>query len=128
FFIQFIAGSQGMPRRYADYEGEAWAFGPEAGYFWYHLFSTIGSYVLTVGLFIILFNWIHSLRKGKPAPANPWGANSLEWHTPSPPPHANFEDGDEPEGVDPYDYNGWEYDEETDGYTKKEGYVPEPAH
>ncbi len=119
FFIQFIAGSQGMPRRYADYDDQ---------YFFYHAFSTLGSYVLTIGLFIILFNWIHSLRKGAKAPANPWGGNSLEWHTPSPPPHANFEDGHEPEGVDPYDYHGWEYDESIDGYVKKEGYVPEPAH
>ncbi|MEM8737708.1 MAG: cbb3-type cytochrome c oxidase subunit I [Planctomycetota bacterium] len=119
FFIQFIAGSQGMPRRYADYDPQ---------YLWYHVFSTIGSYILTIGLFFVLFNWIHSLRKGKQAPANPWGANTLEWHTPSPPPHANFEDGHEPEGVDPYDFNGWEYDPEIDGYVKKEGYVPEPAH
>lgn len=119
FFIQFIAGSLGMPRRYADYPEE---------YFIFHLLSTLGSYLLTCGLFIVLFNWIASLRTGKKAPANPWGANTLEWHTPSPPPHANFEDGHEPEGVEPYDYDGWDYDESIDGYVRKENYVPQPAH
>jgi cytochrome c oxidase subunit 1 len=119
FFIQFIAGSQGMPRRYADYDQQ---------FFVYHLISTIGSYVLTVGLFIVLFNWIASLRSGKPAPANPWGGNTLEWHTPSPPPHANFEDGQEPIGVEPYDYDGWDYDESIDGYVRKPGYQDPDPH
>jgi cytochrome c oxidase subunit 1 len=135
FFIQFIAGSQGMPRRYADYDDQ---------YFIYHLLSTLGSYILTVGLFIVLFNWMHSLMAGthwgklislgkwdKPerlAPANPWGANTLEWHTPSPPPHANFEDGQEPVGVEPYDYDGWDYDPEIDGYVRKKDYVEPAGH
>jgi cytochrome c oxidase subunit 1 len=121
FFIQFIAGSLGMPRRYADYPEE---------FFGYHVASTLGSYLLTVGLFIVLFNWVHSLSAGtafgkaisfglwdkreKDAPANPWGANTLEWHTPSPPPHHNF--NYEPVGVEPYDFDQWTYDEATDGY------------
>ena len=135
FFIQFIAGSLGMPRRYADYDPQFWV---------YHLLSTLGSYVLTVGLFVVLFNWLHSIWAGtnfgktislglwdkpaKTAPANPWGGNTLEWRTPSPPPHANFEDGVEPEGVEPYDYHGWDYDPEIDGYVEKEGYVPVAHH
>jgi len=105
FFIQFVAGAQGMPRRYADYPPE---FEP------YHIISTLGSYVLTVGLFVILFNWIHSLKKGAKAPANPWGSNSLEWHTASPPPHHNFDE--EVEGTDPYDYRAWKYNPDIDGY------------
>ncbi len=101
---------------------------------------------MTVGLFIVLFNWMHSLMAGtaagkttgriltlglgkwdtpaRLAPANPWGGNTLEWHTPSPPPHENFTY--DPVGVEPYDYDGWEYDESIDGYVRKEGYV-EPA-
>ena len=114
FFIQFIAGSHGMPRRYADYDPKFWI---------YHFISTIGSYVLMVGLFGVLHNWVSSWRKGPKAPANPWGANTLEWHTASPPPHFNFEDGHEPEGVPPYDYDGWEYVSEEEGYVRKEGYV-----
>ena len=105
FFIQFIAGSQGMPRRYADYLDEFWI---------YHLVSSIGSYILGVGLVMVLVIWIHSLLRGKPAPANPWGGNSLEWHTTSPPPHHNF--NYTPLGTDPYDFTHWRYDEELDGY------------
>ena len=33
---------------------------------------------------------IWSLRYGKVAGANPWGATGLEWQTPSPPPTENF--------------------------------------
>jgi cytochrome c oxidase subunit 1 len=35
---------------------------------------------------------------------NPWGATTLEWQTPTPPPHGNFEK--EPEAHrGPYDYS-----------------------
>ncbi|MEO1630717.1 MAG: cbb3-type cytochrome c oxidase subunit I, partial [Bacteroidota bacterium] len=84
FFIQFVMGSQGMPRRYADYPDLPW-LEP------LHQFSTIGSYVLGLGLLLVLFNGIWSLFKGKPAPGNPWGGASLEWtHTTSPPDPHNF--------------------------------------
>ncbi len=119
FFIQFVAGSQGMPRRYVDYPPE---FAP------YHHISTLGSYVLTIGLFLILFNWVQSLVKGRRAPQNPWGSNSLEWHAASPPIHENFKVT--PEGVDPYDYRAWKYNPETDGYDYDEKLAKElaPAH
>ena len=111
FFIQFFAGSHGMPRRYADY--------PEQ-YHIYHVVSTLGSYVLAAGLFLVLWNWIDSLRKGKQAPANPWGANTLEWQTTSPPAHENFKTT--PIVTDPYTFDGWWYDEETDQYLMREDY------
>lgn len=107
FFIQFIAGSQGMPRRYASYVDE---------FAIYHHVSTGGAFVLATGLFIVLFNWIHSIFKGKPAPANPWGANTLEWQCSSPPPYDNF--ADTPEADDPYDMKKWQYDESIKGYVK----------
>jgi cytochrome c oxidase subunit 1 len=116
FFIQFVAGSQGMPRRYSDF--------PEQ-YAIYHQISTIGSYVLAVGLFIVLGVWIHSWLKGRPAPANPWGGNSLEWRTNSPPPKENFDD--QPHGVDPYDFSPWNYDAEIDGYVLDENAEPAAA-
>ena len=109
FFIQFIAGSLGMPRRYATYPPE---------FAIYHHTSTLGSYILATGLFIVLGVWIHSLVRGRPAPANPWGANSLEWHTKSPPPHANFEKT--PLATDPYDFDGWRWDENVGGYVMNE--------
>lgn len=109
FFIQFIAGSQGMPRRYASYLPI---------YETYHHVSTGGAFVLATGLFLVLFNWIHSLLKGEPAPANPWGANTLEWQCASPPPYDNFAKA--PEVDDPYDMTMWHYDETIKGYVKSD--------
>ena len=85
FFIQFIMGSQGMPRRYYDYPDMPW-LEP------LHQASTIGSYVLGVGLLVVLVNGLLSLRKGaRLAPGNPWGGATLDWtHTTSPPDHHNF--------------------------------------
>ena len=57
-------GSHGMPRRYYDYLPQ---FQP------YHRLSTIGAYVLAVGFVIIAVYLLHSLFRGRPAPANPWG-------------------------------------------------------
>ena len=66
FGTQFFLGHQGMPRRY-------YAYLPEYEYL--HQISTIGSWVLAAGLFTVLFALLHSLAKGKHAPANPWGAS-----------------------------------------------------
>jgi cytochrome c oxidase subunit 1 len=70
FIAQFVMGSQGMPRRYYFYLDQ---------YTFWHRASTVGSFVLAAGLFLTLGYMIHSLFKGKPAPANPWNAKSLEW-------------------------------------------------
>jgi cytochrome c oxidase subunit I len=47
-----------------------------------------------MGLFQILFvfNFIHSLLKGKKASNNPWNVGTLEWTLTSPPPHYNFDE------------------------------------
>jgi cytochrome c oxidase subunit 1 len=81
FLTQFVIGSRGMPRRYYNYLPEY-----ELG----HQISTVGSYLLGVGFFIMLVMFIQSLRNGKPAPRNPWGSAALEWQTSSPPPLYNF--------------------------------------
>ncbi len=38
--------------------------------------------------FIVNFFW--SIKHGRPAKDNAWQATTLEWATPSPPPHGNF--------------------------------------
>ena len=106
FFPQFIAGSQGMPRRYAYYLPQFTS---------YHRASTLGAYTMATGLFFVLGNWIHSLLHGRKAPANPWGANTLEWRTSSPPPHDNFKVP--PVADDPYNLFGWIENEETGEWT-----------
>jgi len=109
FFTQFLMGSQGMPRRYYDYVDR---------FTGYHQVSTIGSYVMGLGFFVVLFYLLHSLFRGEPAPANPWGSNSLEWKTPSPPPTHNFDV--DPVVSDPYEYSGLRYDPAIRGYVDKD--------
>jgi cytochrome c oxidase subunit 1 len=83
YFPMFILGLQGMPRRYYDYLPR---FQPG------HVVSTIGSWILAVGLIIMFYNLISSIFKGDAAGDNPWGASTLEWKTTSPPPLENFEE------------------------------------
>jgi len=110
FFTQFVMGSQGMPRRYYNYLPQ---FKP------YHQISSIGSFVMGIGFVVIAVYLLHSLFKGRPAPANPWGGASLEWQTPSPPPHDNF--AVQPAAGDPYEVSEWVYDPKIDGYTHRAG-------
>jgi cytochrome c oxidase subunit 1 len=82
FFPQFILGTQGMPRRYASYLEQ---------YTFLHQLSTVGSWVLALGLFTHLFVFVQSLVAGRKAPPNPWGSLTLEWtHAASPPIEHNF--------------------------------------
>ncbi len=81
FFPQFILGAQGMPRRYHVYL---------EGFEFLNKVSTVGSWLILVGFLIMLWSMIQSLRKGAPAPRNPWGSVTLDWQTDSPPHHHNF--------------------------------------
>lgn len=96
FFPQFILGVLGMPRRYADYLPQFTTL---------NRVSTVGSWIIASGFLLVLFYLVHALLRGKKAPDNPWKALTLEWQTPSPPPHENFLV--EPVVTDgPYDYRG----------------------
>jgi len=83
FFPQFILGYLGMPRRY-------WQYPPEFQVL--NVFSTAGSTILAVGYLLPMIYLLWSLRYGKIAGDNPWGASGLEWMTPSPPPTFNFDE------------------------------------
>jgi cytochrome c oxidase subunit I len=82
FFVQFNLGLEGMPRRIADYPIRSWGD--------YNLISTVGSFIMAVGILVFVWNFFVSLRRGQPAGDDPWEGNSLEWVTTSPPPHHNF--------------------------------------
>ena len=82
FFIKFFMGSQGMPRRYYNYLEQFQS---------YQRIATVGSWLLAVGLLVVLCNLIYSLKKGSKAKNNPWGATTLEFtKTSSPPIEHNF--------------------------------------
>ncbi|PYX57887.1 MAG: cytochrome c oxidase subunit I [Acidobacteria bacterium] len=83
FFPQFILGYLGMPRRY-------WQYSPE--YQVLNVLSTAGSTILAVGYVLPMVYFLWSMRYGKVADENPWGAAGLEWMTASPPPTFNFDE------------------------------------
>jgi cytochrome c oxidase subunit 1 len=84
FLVQHSAGLSGMPRRVYDYpSGE--------GLTAYNLISTIGAFILALGVLLTLVNVLISLKNGKRAGNDPWQGNTLEWFTTSPPPPNNFD-------------------------------------
>jgi cytochrome c oxidase subunit I len=84
FLIQHSAGLSGMPRRVYEY---ADVNNLEI----YNLISTIGSFILAIGILLTIINIVVSVRSGAKAGPDPWKANTLEWFTPSPPPRNNFD-------------------------------------
>jgi cytochrome c oxidase subunit I len=78
------AGLSGMPRRVVEYSFVE-------GVHDYNVVSTIGSFVLAIGLLVTAVNVLWSLRAGRAAGPDPWRANTLEWFTTSPPPEHNFD-------------------------------------
>jgi cytochrome c oxidase subunit 1 len=83
FFPMFLLGYDGMPRRVADYS-------PDAGFTDLNRLSTLGSFLIALGVAVFLWNLYVSLRRREPAGDDPWEGHSLEWATSSPPPRYNF--------------------------------------
>jgi cytochrome c oxidase subunit I len=84
FLVQHSLGMTGMPRRIYTY--------PEsANWDGFNLASTIGSFLLGIGVVVTVVNAIVSYRSGKRAGNDPWKGNTLEWFTTSPPPENNFD-------------------------------------
>jgi cytochrome c oxidase subunit I+III len=52
---------------------------------------SVGAFAFAFGVLLTLINFAVSMRRGALAPDNPWGADTLEWATSSPPPDFNFE-------------------------------------
>jgi cytochrome c oxidase subunit 1 len=84
FFPMFFLGQDGMPRRYPEYTGH-----PR----WQTLndLSSAGAYVLALSLLVFIANVGVSLLVRRPAGPDPWGGQTLEWMTDSPPPPHNFD-------------------------------------
>jgi cytochrome c oxidase subunit 1 len=81
FMSMFVAGLQGQPRRVLQFDNmfniSNWI-------------STIGAYVIGIGMLIFLAAIISSWRSGQVAPSNPWHAQTLDWQTQTPVPLDNF--------------------------------------
>ncbi len=95
YFPMLILGLMGMPRRYYDYLPQFTDL---------NVVSTVGSWVLAIGLITMLVNLYRGMRKGKPAGRDPWNSISMEWQTKSPPPLENFDKKPELNEGGPYNY------------------------
>jgi len=83
FLPMHLAGIDGMPRRvvtYADMGALPLL----------NLIATLGSYVMAAGVVVFVVNVVLTMRRRIPAGNDPWGANSLEWWTSSPPHEHGF--------------------------------------
>jgi cytochrome c oxidase subunit 1 len=74
-------GAEGMPRRVATYDPQFQTI---------NQIESIFSFVMTLAILIFFINALYSIRNGKKAGHNPWGARTLEWQIPSPMPYYNF--------------------------------------
>jgi cytochrome c oxidase subunit 1 len=83
FFPMHLLGLWGMPRRVYTYL-------PGLGWDAMNLLATVGASILALGVLVFIGNVVVSLRRGRVAGADPWGAGTLEWATASPPPPWNF--------------------------------------
>jgi cytochrome c oxidase subunit 1 len=81
FLGMFMVGMEGQPRRVVHYDS-VFATG--------NFISTMGAYVIGVGMLVLLYAVVSSWRHGELAPMNPWGAKTLEWTVPNPIPLENF--------------------------------------
>jgi cytochrome c oxidase subunit 1 len=87
FIGQLLIGYAGMQRRLYD---------PSVYDFlkpllpWNQAISR-AAYLLGLSQLVFVFNFFWSLRRGRPAEANPWQVGTLEWTVASPPPHHNFD-------------------------------------
>ncbi len=83
FFPMHILGLDGMPRRVYTYPSNL-------GWTTLNALESIGSYVLAAGLLMIVVNLALSLVRGPHVGNDPWGGDTLEWATTSPPPAYNY--------------------------------------
>jgi cytochrome c oxidase subunit 1 len=84
FMPMHWSGLYGMPRRISSYDaGQGWEI--------FNQMSTWGAVIQLVAGLIGLYNLWVSRKNGEIAGNDPWGAPTLEWSIPSPPPEHNFD-------------------------------------
>ncbi len=83
FFIMHMTGLMGMPRRVYTYDAGL-------GWDWTNLVSSVGGFIMAIGIAVIILDVVLHFRFGSKAPQNPWNADTLEWATSTPPGAYNF--------------------------------------
>lgn len=86
FFPMHFLGLQGLPRR-------TYRYAEGLGFDTLNMISSIGGFVVAVGILMLLVNMVVSRSRGEIAGPDPWDARTLEWTVSSyPPPEYNFEE------------------------------------
>jgi len=93
FAPMFIQGLRGMSRRM--YDGGTLYFGSgvgaDPGILTLNKVITHSALMLAFFQLFFIWNFFWSLKSGKKVESdNPWEATTLDWQTPTPPPHGNF--------------------------------------
>jgi cytochrome c oxidase subunit I+III len=83
FLVMHWTGLLGMPRRVYTYD-------PGLGWDMPNLVSSVFSFVMAFGVATVLLDLVLHFRYGRKAGENPWGADTLEWATATPPHPYNF--------------------------------------
>jgi cytochrome c oxidase subunit I+III len=78
FLPMHFTGLRGMPRRVFTYQSGL-------GFDTLNLVSSIGAFVLGIGVAIVMWDMIRPKRKLACSPRNPWNAGTLEWLPQMPP-------------------------------------------
>jgi cytochrome c oxidase subunit 1 len=86
FGPMFFQGLAGLSRRL--YDQTVYAHGEAVHTL--TIASSWGAWLLGIAQLPFIFNFFMSISKGSKVSENPWEATTLEWATPSPPPHGNF--------------------------------------
>jgi len=83
FLVMHWTGLLGMPRR-------VYTFDTGLGWDLPNLISSVFSFLMAFGVATVLLDIALHFRFGRKAPTNPWGADTLEWATSTPPASYNF--------------------------------------
>jgi len=83
FLVMHLTGLLGMPRRVYTYDAGL-------GWEWLNMVSSVGSFVIAIGVATIIIDVALHFRFGRRAARNPWNADTLEWATPMPVSAYNF--------------------------------------
>jgi cytochrome c oxidase subunit I len=120
FLIQHSIGLDGMPRRVYEYDNVG-------NLALYNQISTVGSFILGLGVLVTIINVARSVKVGVVAGPDPWKANTLEWFTPSPPPANNFDVIPQVRSVEPMKDIRREVERRTTGVPASGAIVPAGA-
>ncbi len=83
FLLMHLTGLLGMPRRIYTYEAGL-------GWDWLNLLSSVGGFVMALGVGVLIIDFVFHFRYGERASHNPWHADTLEWATSMPASSYNF--------------------------------------